>query len=67
MQQEYTSKGAPNIEIIESTSGNDSGDVVKVRMVTDGEIYYYDGNRRWCFWYLNEEAKYWRWVKRPQY
>jgi hypothetical protein len=61
----YPAKSAPTITLLESTFGNDKGDMLKVLMETDGEIYYYDSFRRWCYLEKIEEGTAFEWKKRP--
>ena len=50
------------IEFLQSTFGNDEGDVVPVELVTDAEYYYTDGFCRWC--YIEKDSKYIRFFKK---
>lgn len=44
------------IEFLETTYGNDKGDVVKVIKETESDVYYNDGFRRWCYLKKSEEG-----------
>lgn len=44
------------VKLLKSTAYNDSGDILKVKEETDGEIYYYDSCKRWCYLYKSEEG-----------
>lgn len=57
---------SPTIEFLESTFGNDYGDIVKIQMIDElGNVYYDDGFGRWCYLRKNEEGKIWKWKKSP--
>jgi DNA-directed RNA polymerase subunit RPC12/RpoP len=45
------------IRFLESTAWNDAGDETTVIEETDGEIYYYDGCKRWCYLEKSLEGK----------
>lgn len=44
------------IEFLKSGFGNDVGDTAKIVDETDGELYYYDGFRRYCYVNKSEEG-----------
>lgn len=54
------------IEFLVSTYGNDKGDVVKVQDETEGEIYYYDGFRRYCYLYKEADKEDFRYIPKGQ-
>ena len=55
-------KDFARIEFLQSGFGNDVGDVVKVVLETDGEVYYYDGFRRYCYVNKSEEGVSYRYI-----
>lgn len=49
------------VELLESTFGNDVGDKLNIKEVDkDGNIYYYDSFRRWCYLTKFEQNKTWQ-------
>lgn len=51
------------VELLETTAYNSIGDILKVKAVDDdGNIYYYDNVRRWC--YLTPNDKWRKYDKR---
>ena len=50
------------MEFLVSSFGNDVGDVVKIVCETDGEVYYYDGFRRYCYLNKSEEGINYRYI-----
>jgi len=55
-------KQPARIEFLESTFGNDVGDIVKVVQEDEKEIDYYDGYRRWCYVLKSEEGTTYRYI-----
>ena len=39
-----------------------SGEVFRVVKETDGEVYFYDEFRRWCYFKKSEEGKLFRYI-----
>ena len=54
------------IEFLIDTLGNGIGDIVKVSEETDGEVYYNDGLRRWCYFNKTEEGAAYRYIPKGQ-
>lgn len=44
------------IRLLDSSFGNDSGDIVEIDQETEGELYYYDGFNRYVYVYKYEEG-----------
>lgn len=59
-------KDFARIEFLQSGFGNDVGDVVKVVLETDGEVYYYDGFRRYCYVNKSEEGVSYRYIPKGE-
>lgn len=66
MEKVYKGKNKPKIQMLTSGFGNDAGDIVKIFMETDGELYYYDEFRRWCYIEKSLENIEWKWGQKPQ-
>jgi len=64
-QIDYNKKKKPRIRILADMFGNDAGDEVNILTETEGEVYYYDGFRRWCFLYKKDEGVDFEWVRKP--
>lgn len=59
-------KDFARIEFLQSGFGNDVGDVVKVVLETDDEVYYYDGFRRYCYMNKSEEGISYRYIPKGE-
>jgi len=55
-------KDKPKIEFLTSSFGNSAGDIAKVVNETDGEVYYYDSFRRYCYMNKSEEGILYRYI-----
>jgi hypothetical protein len=54
------------IEFLETTHGNDMGDIVRVVGETEGEVYYWDGYRRYCYLFKSEEGTTYRYIPKGE-
>ena len=52
------------VKLLQSTAYNDAGDKLEVKMVTKGDIYYYDSEKRWCYLDKCEEDIVWKRINR---
>lgn len=59
-------KNFARIEFLQSTYGNDKGDIVEVQQENDTEIYYYDSFRRWCYLLKSEEGTTYRYIPKGE-
>ena len=48
------------VKLLQIPAYNDAGDRLEVKLVEKGDIYYYDGEKRWCYLDKNEEGIYWK-------
>jgi hypothetical protein len=55
-------KDFARIEFLQSGFGNDVGEIAKVVHETEGEVYYYDGFRRYCYMNKSEEGVNYRYI-----
>ena len=55
-------KTPARIEFLTNGFGNSAGDIVKVVEETEGEVYYYDGFRRYCYLNKSEEGTEYRYI-----
>ena len=51
------------IRFLVDTYGKSEGDTATIRLETEGEIYYYDCFRRWCYVYKTEEGTTFEYIK----
>ena len=43
-----------------------SGEIFKVVEETEGEVYFNDANRRYCYFLKSEEGKYYRYIPKGE-
>jgi hypothetical protein len=53
---------AQKIRLLQTTLGNDVGDIVKVEYIDGQNIYYNDGLKRYCWFSIDDRDKFWEWV-----
>lgn len=52
------------VKLLKDTAGNAAGDNVEIKMVNDGDLYFYDGNKDWSFLYKKDENIVWKRLNR---
>ena len=51
------------LRILQTTLGNDVGDIVRAEAIDGQNVYYTDGLKRYCYFSIDEKGKSWEWEK----